>query len=206
MSKSLIVVDIQPFYHQYHKNITKQLLKHIRVNSNQYENIIWFFNAEEPIVGIEENIHDMTEYIMDFKIISKDQFDSINFIDKDFGFFIKWIEAKVDYGFIKYVVEHMIRKKVTDIGELDEGVFKILFQTYFNLNAEDLQNKWADEYKFFLDNPINIPTFKWQAIQKLKKVDLCGGSRENCLPEIQILLEAVGVTVIKLDKFIYSVK
>lgn len=203
MSKSLIVVDIQPFYHQYHKNITPRLLEYIRDNSNQYENIIWFFNAEE-IIGIEESIDDMADYILDFEIISEEQFDFINFIDKDFGFFRNWMDAGVDDNFIKYVVKHMIREKVTDIRELDEGDFKILFQTFFNLNEEDLQNDWVDEYEFFLDNPINIPTFKWQAIEKLGQVDLCGGSENECLAEIEILLEAVDVTVSKLDKFIYS--
>jgi hypothetical protein len=203
MSKSLIVVDIQPFYHQYHKNITPQLLEHIRDNSNQYKNIIWFFNAEE-VIGIEEDIHDMTDYIMDFEIISEDQFDSINFIDKDFGFFRNWLDAQVDDDFIKYVVKHMIQEDVVDIRELDEEVFKMLFQTYFNLNEEDLQNEWADEYKFFLDNPINIPQFKWQAIRNLGNVDLCGGSENECLAEIEILLEAVDVKVNKLNKFIYQ--
>jgi hypothetical protein len=203
MSKSLIVVDIQPFYHQYHKNITPQLLEHIRDNSNQYKNIIWFFNAEE-VIGIEEDIHDMTDYIMDFEIISEDQFDSINFIDKDFGFFRNWLDAQVDDDFIKYVVKHMIQEDVVDSRELDEEVFKMLFQTYFNLNEEDLQNEWADEYKFFLDNPINIPQFKWQAIRNLGNVDLCGGSENECLAEIEILLEAVDVKVNKLNKFIYQ--
>lgn len=203
MSKSLIVVDIQPFYHQYHKNITPQLLEHIRDNSNQYKNIIWFFNAEE-VIGIEEDIHDMTDYIMDFEIISEDQFDSINFIDKDFGFFRNWLDAQVDDDFIKYVVKHMIQEDVVDIRELDEEVFKMLFQTYFNLNEEDLQNEWADEYEFFVDNPINIPQFKWQAIRNLGNVDLCGGSENECLAEIEILLEAVNVKVNKLNKFIYQ--
>lgn len=203
MSKSLIVVDIQPFYHQYHKNITPQLLEHIRDNSNQYKNIIWFFNAEE-VIGIEEDIDDMTDYIMDFEIISEDQFDSINFIDKDFGFFRNWLDTQVDDDFIKYVVKHMIQEDVVDIRELDEEVFRMLFQTYFNLNEEDLQNEWADEYKFFLDNPINIPQFKWQAIRNLGNVDLCGGSENECLAEIELLLEAVDVKVNKLNKFIYQ--
>ena len=200
--KSLVIVDIQPFYHQYHRDITPKLLKHIKVNISKYENIIWFYHAEE-VIGIEETIDDMNEYIGDFDILTEDEFESIIFIDKDFGFFIDWIDSGVDGDFIKDIVKHMIRKGVNDSREIDEESFKILFQTFFNISNEDIEGEWSDEYGFFQEHAIAIPQFKWDAIKGLKNVDLCGGSRNKCLAEIEILLESLDVEVNKLDNFIY---
>ncbi len=200
--KSLVIVDIQPFYHQYHRHITPKLLEYIKDN-NSYENIIWFYNAEE-VIGIEETIDDMNEYIGDFEIISEEQFESIIFIDKDFGFFRNWMDAGVDEDYIKTVIKYMIREGDIDSREIDEEVFKMLFQTFFNVSDDDTLDEWSDEYEFFQGNPINIPQFKWGAIKGLKNVDLCGGSEHECLAEMKILLESVDVKVNELTNFIYS--
>ncbi len=200
--KSLVIVDIQPFYHQYHRDITPKLLEYIKDNSNSYENVIWFYNAEE--VRIEETIDDMNEYIGDFEIISEEQFESIIFIDKDFGFFRNWMDTGVDEEYIKTVIKYMIREGYNDSGEIGEDTFKMLFQTFFNVSDDDILDEWSDEYEFFQDNPINIPQFKWTAIKGLKNVDLCGGSKYECLAEMKILLESVNVKVNELTNFIYS--
>jgi len=203
--KSLVIVDIQPLYHQHHRDITPKLLEYIEDNSNSYENIIWFYNSKE-YGGLEETIDDMNDYIGDFGIISEEQFESIIFIDKNHGFFRSWMDTGVDEDYIKTVIEHMIDNGNTDSGKIDEKNFKMLFKTFFKVSDDDIVDEWSDEYEFFQDNPINIPQFNWGAIKGLKNVDLCGGSKGWCLAEIRILLELVDVEVNQLTNFIYITK
>jgi hypothetical protein len=199
--KSLIIVDIQPFYHQYHRDITPKLLQFLNEQGENYENILWFFNAEE--VGIDETIVDMQEYIEDFGILEEEVYGDITFIDKYYAFFRNWMDVGIDEDFIKYVVKHMIREDVVDSRDLEEDDLKMLFQTFFDLSEEDMED-WEREYDFITSDNIHIPHFKWEAIKNLKNVDICGGGRNECLAEMEILLEAVGVNVNKIEKFIYG--
>lgn len=159
--KSLIIIDIQPFYHQYHSSITPKLLNYLNQRGKNYENILWFFNAEDQYM---------------------------NAIDEDV---------------IKYVVKHMIREDVTDSRDLEEEDLKMLFQTYHDLSEDDMED-WSEEYDTITNDNIHIPNFKWGAIKNLKNVDICGGGRKECLAEMEILLESVGVSVDRLEQFIYG--
>ena len=82
--KSLVIVDIQPLYHQHHRDITPKLLEYIEDNSNSYENIIWFYNSKE-YGGLEETIDDMNDYIGDFGIISEEHFIQCSHLNMEKG-------------------------------------------------------------------------------------------------------------------------
>jgi hypothetical protein len=200
--KSLIIVDIQPFYHQYHKNITPELLKFLNERGKQYENILWFFNAEE--VGIDETIIDMKEYIEDFGILGGEIYGDITFIDKYYAFFRNWMDTGVEVGFIVKVIQHMIREDVNDSRDLDEEDLIMLIETYYGMSMKKFEETYSDEYDNIVGDNIHIPHFKWEKINELKNVDICGGGRNECLAEMEILLEAVGVDVNKIERFIYG--
>jgi hypothetical protein len=173
MKKSLIIIDIQPFYHQYHRHITPNLLSFIKEEGFNYENILWFFNAEE--VGINETIVDMQEYIFDFGIFEDEDFELITFIDKYYAFFRNWMDSGIDEDFIKYVVKHMIREDVVDSRDLDEDDLKILIETYYNTSIDDFMQNYHNEYDLITSESIHIPHFKWDKIKELREVDICGG-------------------------------
>jgi len=200
--KSLIIVDIQPFYHRYHKHITPELLKYIQERGEHYENILWFFNAKE--VGIEESVVDMLEYIGDYDILSEEEVDNIVFIDKYYAFFRNWMDEGVDIEFIKYVIKYMIKHDINSSDDIDDDALDMLISNYYGLNADDFKEHYSSKYNAIVGDTIHIPGFKWEVIKDLGSVDICGGGRTSCLLEMKILLESVGVGVNELNKFIYA--
>lgn len=198
MSENLIVVDIQPFYHHWHKNITPRLLEYIE--KSNYGDILWFFNAQE--VGIEEDHVDVRDYITDFEILSEDKLEDITLIDKYYAFFRNWMDMGVDEDFIVHVIKHMISEDIVDSRDIEEDDLKMIYGSYYGLNAEEIESD--PDFDTLLSDNIHIPHFKWDAIKKLGSVDICGGGRNECLKEMELLLEAVGVKVSRIEQFIYG--
>lgn len=198
-SKNLIVVDIQPFYHHWHKNITPRLLEYI--NESSYENILWFFNAQE--VGIEEDHVDLREYITDYDILDEEKYNDIVLIDKYYAFFRNWMDMGIDEELIIKFIKYMISKDIVDSRDIDEDTFKAIVADFYGLSPEEVEDNSTELDDLHTDN-IHIPHFEWGAIKNLGSVDICGGGRNECLREMELLLEAVGVKVNRIERFIYG--
>lgn len=202
MSKSLIIVDIQPFYDPWHEHITQPLIEYVEnsIRNNVYDEYLWFFNAEE--VGIQDTAQDMYEYLlengMDEEIIEEDH---VTFIDKYYAFFRNWMDIGVDEEFLIKVIRYMISNDINDSRDIDDEAFEMLIQTHHDIPyGVDIQ----EEFDFLFQDNIHIPDFRWGAVKQLKNVDIYGGGRNECLKEMEILLEVVNVNVNQLDKYIYG--
>lgn len=196
--KSLVVVDIQPSYHQYHEYLTGKLVRYINVSN--YENILWFWNGSE--LGCEETYSDMVQYTLEHGL-DEDKVDDITFIEKTYGFFRGWMDF-LDEDLIVEFVRYMINNDIYDSREIDDDVKKMIISKYTGLSETELES--SDEYDFIINNRevLFIPQFNWEQMRNIGYVETAGGGCNECLLEIEILLRASGIEYRRLNNYTYG--
>lgn len=85
---NLIVVDIQPVYHNY-------ILEHVRCKAREYiedaDNVTYYYNG--ACIGVLDKPPSICDYIN----IDHDQ-QKISFIEKEYGFYRDWMDSRVSYA------------------------------------------------------------------------------------------------------------
>ena len=194
MNKNLITVDVQPFYHNWHKTLTPKLIEYI--NSKNYDNILYFFNGED--MGIPDNLYSIQEYLSEWGL-DDDKLEDLYFIEKDYSFFRGWMDGGIDDGFIVYIVKYMIKVDLNysrDIHELD---LKYLVEKFYKDKIENLEDIWDT----INTDPIMIPNWDYSKLQEFDQYDLAGGGKNECLKEIEILLQALDLKYVVLNNLTY---
>lgn len=192
--KDFTVVDIQPSYHDYHNHVTEPLLHHINDTIDQYEHIFWYFNGEDLEL---DTINDMYDYIHQYEILDEDVLDKITFIDKYYAFFRGWMDMGVDRNLIVEIGKYMKNNNIEDSRDIDEDIFREILKTYYNSDDVD------DEYMDMTVDPIHLPEFNDGAIRELNSTYTSGGGVDECLEEMEILFDIIGVNYKRLDKYTY---
>lgn len=190
MNKNIVVVDVQPFYHRWHKNLTPQLVKYL--NTTEYDNILYFFNGED--LGIPDNTGTLSEYLIEWGL-KEDKLDEFYFIEKDYSFFRGWMDVGVDVNFIVHVVKYMIKMEEYDSRYIDPVDLQYLLEKFYNRPKNELADIWEKINR----EMIVISNWDYSKLQEFDHYDLCGGGRDECLKEIEILMRALGLhyTILK---------
>ncbi|MDD5152014.1 MAG: hypothetical protein PHC28_16295 [Flavobacterium sp.] len=176
INKPLIVVDIQPEYQRFCKKlITKKFIDII----NNQKNIIWFWNGEDYTNDTKEKL---INWLNDFDIDT----DHIIFIEKGYGFFRDWMDMGIDSSTIISVIREMVLKKVT--------------------NSDDLDPEYIDKITDGATHISNIylPNISISMLKKLSGAYICGGGKNECLWEIELLMNAFNIKYTELKDFIYE--
>ena len=183
----MVVVDIQPFYHKHHTNITPKLIEYI---NNSTGDVLWFHNGCN--VGIEDTVIEQKEYLLEWGM-DEDRLDEIDFEEKDYAFFRGWMDTGVDEDDIITVGKYMLKHDKNDSRDLDEDDYK-------NMKYD------SDETEEFLskDDPLIIPDIDLNRLKRYNNCILAGGGRNECLEEIRLLMEMLGMRYNMENRFIYG--
>lgn len=185
-STPVVVVDIQPAYHEYLKN-------HINVVhtmdflNQQAGNILMLINADET--GLTD---DSKESCIDYWIDNGMEDATLNrcqIVDKGYGYLRPLMDARVSKRAIIAVVREMYNHKVTDSRDLPQGKLREIL-------GEEYQESFEDE-------AISV---NWLSVGVLKRYSGCyiiGGAEEECLEEVQLLMQAFNIRYRMISKFIY---
>ncbi|MFA5999557.1 MAG: hypothetical protein WC783_01050 [Candidatus Paceibacterota bacterium] len=142
---------------------------------NSYESILVLFNGED--FGWE-NEFDMMSGYEDWGI----EIGSCDFFDKGYAYF----RGLMDNGYdIDELVKYMVKRDVRDSRDLDEDVLMELL---------DLDEVPGDN--------IFIPDVK-DVLERWNGSDLCGGGANECLAELRILMDAMGMQYNVLNRWVY---
>jgi 2'-5' RNA ligase len=176
----LITVDIQPAYTDYIHFDVESFTKFI----NSYRgNILYLFNG--PDFGFESK-QEIIDWLID-KGLKERSLSKIYFYEKNYGFFRNYLDK---YGWdenLNIILRYMLDNQINDSRDIE---FSNLPQV-------------SDHVEEFVssEDSINIPEVMFQLTKS--NYNLCGGGKDECLLEIEVLLSVLKKKYNLIQEFIY---
>ena len=196
-SRSCIVVDVQPEYCGiYDGDESPVCVDIINFVNKQTGPILMLVNAEDQ--GLTRDT------IKDIKVYWEDSgFDPSNWsrveiVDKGYGYFRSWMDSGIDPSVIIKIIREMYSQRVTDSRDL--------FQKIYNHSYEDLMTQLIGQTPTStqLYDPIIV---EWTSVAQLKKFNgsyIVGGARNECLREVELLMNAFNIKYKRIDSLVYG--
>lgn len=179
--RPLISVDIQPSYRPW---ISDRLFNdYIKFLQNHKGKIYFLFNGEE--VGIDDTEEDIKNWLYEGGI-DIEKIETIQFVEKGYGFFRSWMDAGIDEAVIQKAIRYMF----------SNGIF----------SSEDIPDEDRSQFDWeesMDSDPIYIPHLNVAELYALQPCYICGGGRQECLWEIEILLRAFNIKTKRIKHLIY---
>lgn len=180
----IVVVDVQPFYCT-HWDRTADLMSRLSAHRGP---VCFLVNAEETGV-----CPDTRAECHDFWMengLEEDVLIGARVIDKGYGFLRAWMDLGVDPDVTIAVIRRMRDEGVTDSRDLDEDVLRGI-----------VGDEWQD---WMLDDPVMIGSISDPDLEGMRGARICGGARDECLAEVELLLRAYDIPFERVEEFVYS--
>jgi len=195
LSKNLIVVDIQPLYEEsiQRKFGISDFGDFLGQSKN---NILYFYNGPETIDSDDSPEVIIIWLIEHNPVLETFDWDRVEFYDKGYSFFRDWMDAGVSDAGMKKALRYMVMNRKYDSRDIPvEEWEKILPPNDFRAIGDSI----ADEGLTIWTPDISIGDLKNNWNGSL----LCGGGMNECLKEIQILMNIFNIRYKLVDNFIY---
>jgi hypothetical protein len=206
----VICVDVQPEYCGINDGdenpVCTEIIKFV---NRQTGPVLMFVNAEDQglsgdsvasikqywddtICPEEERYHyddEQDEYIEN-PSCPRINWSRFQIIDKGYGYFRNFMDSGVSAAAIIKFIRTLYQSKLNDSRELDPEQFKQLMGT-----------EWQD---WMLDEPFSI---NWTSVAQLKRFSgsyLVGGGRNECLREVELLMNAFNISYKRIDHLVYG--
>lgn len=191
-SKSVIVVDVQPEYSGINDGADDSLFDEIiSFVNNQTGKVLMFVNAEDTGVS-GDSISDIKLYWEDSGF-DPNNWDRVSIEDKGYGYFRSWMDNGISDKLIISIIRLLYQHKVNDS--------RMLFED----NPEYLEKLAGHEFaEWMIDDPIMV---EWASLKQLKQFEgsyLVGGGRNECLREVELLMNAFNIKYKRIDSLIYG--
>lgn len=193
-NQKCIVVDVQPTYtasppvpNPMYWN--EQLMSFL----NQQGPILAFVNAEDQ--GLT---NDTVQSVMQFweeKGFDPAGWSRVTVVDKGYGYFRGFMDQGVDDAAIIRVIRELYRQRKTDSRELFDGEDSDNY-------AEQMAELGVPES--VLDDALSV---EWTSVAQLKQFSgayIMGGGRNECLREVELLMNAFNIKYKRVDRFVYG--
>jgi hypothetical protein len=177
--KLLVIVDVQPTYAAAIHFDVRELVE----EAVKYQAVLWLYNGEVNGLSEDELLGWIREQLDDDELFSE-LWSVAEFYDKGYAWIRDWMDHGVSRDDIVRVLLAMRALGVNDARELPEDIKEDL-----PLDPEG----WA----------LYIP----ELAGDLKDWDgavVCGGGEEECLEEVRLIADAVGVQLHPWDEFVYA--
>jgi len=209
LNHPVIVVDVQPAYAHSNERRCADIIKFV---NKQTGPVLMFVNAEDtgmsddPIGSVSQywdnTICPEEDMIYDDEIgeyIPNADCDNINWhrftiVDKGYGYFRSWMSSGVDEHIIIATIRELYSQKVNDTRELN-------FPEPDQRTAQ--QNLIASTVEEMGNDPL---TTEWTSVAQLKKFSgayIVGGGRNECLREVELLMNAFNIKYRRIDSLVY---
>lgn len=187
---NILVVDVQPAYDAWSGAVVGGVAQMLnRAQSGIYV----LYNAEEQTA---DDYVDVINYMIEGGL-DEGVADRINYFSKEYGFFRPWMDQGVPDRIIIKTVRAMVQNRVNDSRMLDINAVltpeeQQEFQSHFKYSD------WEDEGIYMPDfMPISI-------LKQISPFYMCGGGRNECLREIELLCNAFNIRYKRIDQLIYG--
>ena len=181
----LIVVDMQPAYNSYCTKILNNP-KFVDLLRTQ-KRILWFFNGED--LGMDSQ-NDVVDWLIE-NDIDEDIINKIEFKEKVYGYFRSWMDSGVSDRVILKVIRLLVMNHENDVRDLD-----------IDLLQQELGDDF-DEIENLIDDAIYLPDIAIKELRSYSGAYIVGGSKSECLREIELLMNAFNIRYKEIKEFIY---
>ena len=189
-SHSIIVVDVQPAYSAYDPGTCNRISQFV---SKQTGPVLMFVNAE--LTGVT------ADTVADIKHWWDERTDldwgRVQIVDKGYGYFRAWMDSGVDPSAIIRVIRAMYQQNVSSSDQLFGGNDR---EGYDAQMAELVGDDYATRM------PQDPMTIHWASVAQLKKFNgayIVGGGRNECLREVELLMNAFNIRYKRIDSMVY---
>lgn len=215
----VIVVDVQPEYcGVYDGDEDSVCVNIIKFVTNQTGPVLMFVNAEQQ--GGWSNTGDTVQSIQqywdetvgDSGEESWDENDEYHYtppsspidwrrfeiVDKGYGYFRSWMDRGTSSAAIIKTIRAMYQQRVSDSRDLFGGE---LSDDYDAKMRELIGSEYREHD---LDDPLTV---NWTSVAQLKRYSgayLVGGGRNECLREVELLMNAFNIRYRRIDDLVYE--
>lgn len=188
LSANLLVVDVQPAYDRWCRKvapgITNLLNKH---TGGRY----CLYNAE----GLTDDSRESVAMYLSEQGMTEEAIDGTKFIEKGYGFFRSWMDQDVPERIIIKTIRAMVQNRIYDSRDLDVNTVLTPYEQERGLKLWGVN--WEDEGIYMPDfMPISL-------LKQMSPFLMCGGARDQCLREIELLCNAFNIRYKRIDGLIY---
>jgi hypothetical protein len=191
-----IVVDVQPEYTGLNDGNELPWIDEMMAFLNKQGPVLMFVNAEDTGLTMD-TIPEIKEYWRDSGY-ADESWNKTEIVDKGYGYFRSWMDQGVEPAAIIKVIRQMYAQKVTDSRELFDGDES---ETYHDDMTNFLGQHWED---WMSDDSLTV---EWTSVGQLKKYNgayIMGGGREECLREVELLMNAFNIKYRRIEDFVYG--
>lgn len=205
----VIVVDVQPAYDS---SICRKIVEFV---NGQTGPVLMFVNADRDGLT-NDTVQSVVEYWNNtvcpederytYDEESDDYVENPNcptinwqrfqIVDKGFGYFRGWMDQGVPARFIIQLIRYMYQNKLNDIRDDIDGVYQFMNNTPINGEVVYWED-WMEDESFVIN---------WTSVAQLKRFSgayLVGGGREECLREVELLMNAFNIKYKRIDSLVY---
>lgn len=196
-TKNLIVVDIQPLYED---NIKFSMDEFVDFLLSIKKKILWFYNGPETI-GSEDSPKNIIYWLaektdMYDEIDNFDWDDKVEFYDKGYSFFRDWMDAGVSNNGMKQALRYMYMNQKHDSRDIPIDKWKEILPPN---DFAAVESGIEDEGLTIWTPDISIGDIRNNWNNSL----LCGGSLNECMKEIMLMMSTFNIKYTIVDKFTY---
>ncbi len=200
----MIVVDVQPAYASYNPKVCRNVVDFVQKQTGP---ILMFVNAEQD--GYTDDSIESIQYWweeqagVDYDAYDEDpnytgpiDWNRFQIVDKGYGWFRNWMDQGVQPKFIVQLIRYMYQAKLHDIRDNISAVYE--YMTHHPIGGEIVD--WQD---WMEDEPFII---NWTSVAQLKRFNgsyLVGGGRQECLREVELLMNAFNIKYKRIDSLVY---
>jgi len=185
MGRMLVVCDVQPAYAEGWDRLDDLMA----LTSGHDGPVTMLVNAEE-----HQLTSDMVGDCMAFWSghgMSGAALDALRVVDKGYAWLRGWMDNGADEDAIVRVLRRMRADGAWDSRDLDPEVLR-------EAVGGDGWRDWME------DEPLALGWIDEATVRSMDGCLLCGGHREECLREVELLLRAYGVRYELLEEFVYG--
>ncbi len=186
----VILIDFQPEYENAVgygaalSNVTEYL------NKNKPSNVLIFYNG--PELGFEQTPDSILQHYIGYGLDGEEG-DSFTFRDKSYAFFRSWMDEGIDVNTIIKVIRNMVIQRKYDSRDIEEDEMR-------SIVGEDEYENYSDIIE---SDPLSIPDIALDELKSYSGALMGGGGRDECLREVQILMNAFNIKYKMVDTWIY---
>jgi hypothetical protein len=194
-----IVVDVQPEYCPM-SDVCEKIISFV---NKQTGPVLMFVNAEDS--GLTSDTIDsiklyweeiVTELSGDYEDESPVNWDRFEIVDKGYGYFRSWMDSGMDSRIIIATIRELYSQRKSDSRDL---VFPddVKEMTPIQLEIQDAIEEMGDD-------PLIV---NWISVGQLRKFNgayIMGGGRDECLRELELLMNAFIIKYKRIDSLVYG--
>jgi hypothetical protein len=195
-SHPCIVVDVQPEYAKAFLSSEIVCQKIIQFVNTQTGPVLMYVNAEEQ--GLSGDTIDDIKMYWEDSGFSPDNWHRVQIIDKGYGFLRSWMDGGISPAAIIKTIRFMYQSKVNDSRELFGGEDSDEYE-------QGMKNLLGWEYKDWMSSdPLTINNFSVAQLKKFSGAYLMGGGRNECLREVELIMNASNIKYKRINSLIYG--